>query len=465
MSVQATLAQLSTITAQKDKAAAYSSLLNSLLADSPPASVAADLHALVDALVNQDHVGLVVGRQVLSELVQALADGRIADSELTKKVIEDALEVIQPRLVSFEEQAAALRKQLAGLLEDEEEWSEAARVLMGISLTSGNRVVQDEEKLRIYIRIVRLLLEEEDSVQAETYYNRAALLIHSTNDRELQLAFKLCQARISDYGRKFVEAALKYHELSWVAELDEEERLHALSAAVTCAVLAPAGPNRSRILASLCRDERTADLPNHTILTKMFLDHILRPAEVKGFEATLKSHQLARIAQSSNDRLASASAAAPRDTDTTAAGADVDPDASTRTGPSTVLDRAVMEHNLLSCTKIYNNITFAGLGALLDLTPAAAETMARKMIEQGRLRGSIDQVERLIWFDGRTDDDDAQGKAGGLGDVNQETEETGAPFTKKWDMQIRKTAASVESIAQHLSEKGLLHQIPVGSTA
>ena len=45
------------------------------------------------------------------------------------------------------------------------------------------------------------------------------------------------------------------------------------SAAVTCAVLAPAGPNRSRVLASLCRDERTSELPTFNILSKMFLDH------------------------------------------------------------------------------------------------------------------------------------------------------------------------------------------------
>lgn len=167
----------------------------------------------------------------------------------------------------------------------------------------------------------------------------------------------------------------------------------------------------------------------------MFLDHILRPAEVKEFESSLKTHQLAKIGQSSNDRLASAAQA----DDLILA----DPDASTRTGPSTVLDRAVMEHNLLSCSKIYNNITFAGLGTLLDLTPGAAETMARKMIEQGRLRGSIDQVERLIWFEGRSQEDDAQGKAGGLGDVDMHTEETGAPLTKKWDRQIRMTAAGV----------------------
>lgn len=204
-------------------------------------------------------------------------------------------------------------------------------------------------------------------------------------------------------------------------------------------MLAPAGPNRSRILASLYRDERSVDLPTYNILSKMFLDHILRSAEVKEFEGTLKPHQLARIAISSNDQLASA---IPNDRSTVASEANT----STRTGPSTVLDRAVMEHNLLASSKIYNNITFRGLGALLDLTPGAAETMARKMIEQGRLRGSIDQVDKLIWFEER-DEDDAQGKAGGLGDVEQATEDTGAPFTRRWDSQIRITAANVSYLA------------------
>ena len=322
-------------------------------------------------------------------------------------------------------------------------------------------------------------------MQAETYYNRAALLVHSTNDKATLLAYKLCQARIMDYSRKFLEAASRYHELSWVAEIDEDERQHMLqvspppstdlwllitsspsSAAVTCGVLAPAGPNRSRVLASLCRDERTADLPSFNILQKMFLDRILRSAEVKDFEVTLKPHQLARVALSSNDRVASA---VQTDGDAN------DPPVSNRTGPSTVLDRAVMEHNLLASSKIYNNITFRGLGALLDLSPGAAENMARKMIEQGRLKGSIDQVDRLIWFEAGKEEDDAQGKAGGLGDVEQTTEDTGALFTKRWDQQIRITAANVrkllhglartlifvplpqvESIVQNLTEKGLV---------
>lgn len=65
-------------------------------------------------------------------------------------------------------------------------------------------------------------------MQAETYHNRATSLIHSTSHRETLLAYKLCQARISDYARKFLEAASRYHELSFVGEIDEEERGHML---------------------------------------------------------------------------------------------------------------------------------------------------------------------------------------------------------------------------------------------
>jgi COP9 signalosome complex subunit 4 len=228
------------------------------------------------------------------------------------------------------------------------------------------------------------------------------------------------------------------------------------SAAVTCAVLAPAGPNRSRVLASLYRDERASDLPTYNILSKMFLDHILRPAEVHEFERTLKAHQLARIDLSANDRLASAIDVGNDDAGTGAS-------TSTRRGPATVLDRAVMEHNVLASSRIYTNISFRGLGALLDLAPGAAETMARKMIEQGRLKGHIDQVARLIWFERAREEDDAQGRAGGLGDVVQEAEDTGALPTKRWDAQIRATAQHVETIVQRLLEKGFVSDIEVAA--
>lgn len=40
-------------------------------------------------------------------------------------------------MVSYEEQVTAVREQLAGLLEKEEEWSKAAQTLAGIDLDSG----------------------------------------------------------------------------------------------------------------------------------------------------------------------------------------------------------------------------------------------------------------------------------------------------------------------------------------
>ncbi|KAG6831595.1 hypothetical protein H0H92_009068 [Tricholoma furcatifolium] len=223
------LAQISALN-QKDKGPAFIALIPEILSRQDASVLVADLHKLVDTVVNQDSVGLVVGRQVLSELVRSLGEGSIKDVELRKRVVEDTLTTVQPRIVSYEEQVNALRFQLADLMEEEEEWSSAARVLMGISLESGQRLIGDADRLKVYVRIVRLLLEDEDSVQAETYYNRAALLVHSDfNDRETLLQFKLCQARIHDYGRKFLEAAVRYHELSYVGEIDEEERRHMLS--------------------------------------------------------------------------------------------------------------------------------------------------------------------------------------------------------------------------------------------
>jgi COP9 signalosome complex subunit 4 len=91
---------------QKDKAPAYLSLLPEILSRSIPSAIATDLHALVDTVVNQDSVGLVVGRQVLSELVKSLGGGIIKDNDLRKRIVEDTLATVQPRITSYEEQVS-----------------------------------------------------------------------------------------------------------------------------------------------------------------------------------------------------------------------------------------------------------------------------------------------------------------------------------------------------------------------
>lgn len=118
------LAQLASLS-QKDKGPAYSALIHSALAQSSPDAVAADIHLIVDAIVNQDSGSLVVARQVLAELVKVLADGPVNDSALRKRLLEDSLAVIQPRIVSYEEQVWYSSRLLrASLIRDIGEWTQ-----------------------------------------------------------------------------------------------------------------------------------------------------------------------------------------------------------------------------------------------------------------------------------------------------------------------------------------------------
>ncbi len=56
---------------------------------------------------------------------------------------------------------------------------------------------------------------------------------------------------------------------------------------------------------------------------------------------------------------------------------------------TTVLEKAVMEHNLAAASRLYNNIYFAELGQLLGVTPAQAESVACRMIAEERLKVNI----------------------------------------------------------------------------
>lgn len=272
-----------------------------------------------------------------------------------------------------------------------------------------------------------------------------------------------------------------YLHISYVPEIEEGERLQMLSAAVTCAILSPAGPRRSRLLASLHRDERSSQLPHYNILSAMFLDRIIRPNEVAQFSEMLQDHQKAKLGSNSlifaND---DDDEDHEEDYDLDAAienGMKVEGSSSTngikekmarKKGPEDVLDKAVMEHNLLSASLIYSNITFSGLGKLLNLNKSAAEAMARTMIIQGRLKGAtIDQVESLITFERRDKDEQtetgssnvaaaaaaaaAAASAAGVGEATSEESDKGiwhiAPETARWDARIRRQAQLVEALA------------------
>lgn len=56
-------------------------------------------------------------------------------------------------------------------------------------------------KLETYLKIARLYLEDDDSVQAEAFINRASMLQADTKNEELQILYKVCYARVLDYRR------------------------------------------------------------------------------------------------------------------------------------------------------------------------------------------------------------------------------------------------------------------------
>uniref|UniRef100_A0A672L6B0 COP9 signalosome complex subunit 4 n=1 Tax=Sinocyclocheilus grahami TaxID=75366 RepID=A0A672L6B0_SINGR len=313
------------------------------------------LKAFVEAMVNEN-VSLVISRQLLTDFcthLQNLPEGT------AKAVCHFTLDKIQPRVISFEEQVASIRQHLATIYEKEEDWRNAAQVLVGIPLETG----QNSNHLFFYFTDSTMMMAE---VQAEAYINRASLLQNESTNEQLQIHYKVCYARVLDYRRKFIEAAQRYNELSYKSIVHETERLEALKHALHCTILACAGQQRSRMLATLFKDERCQQLAAHGILEKIYLDRIIRGNQLQEFAAMLMPHQEA----------------------TTADG-------------SSILDRAVIEHNLLSASKLYNNITFEELGALLEIPPAKAEKIASQMITEGRMNVFIDQIDSIVHFETR----------------------------------------------------------------
>ncbi|XP_061822323.1 COP9 signalosome complex subunit 4 isoform X1 [Nerophis lumbriciformis] len=366
----------------KDLAAKYRQILEKAV-QFTDADQLESLKAFVEAMVNEN-VSLVISRQLLTDFCTHLPN--LPDAT-AKAVYHFTLEKIQPRVISFEEQVASIRQHLATIYEKEGDWRNAAQVLVGIPLETGQKQYNVDYKLDTYLKIARLYLEDDDPVQAEAYINRASLLQNESSNEQLQIHYKVCYARVLDFRRKFIEAAQRYNELSYKSIVHETERLEALKHALNCTILASAGQQRSRMLATLFKDERCQQLAAYGILEKMYLDRIIRGNQLQEFAAMLMPHQKAttadgQLAGSQEKKSPKSKLVLP-------------------VSGSSILDRAVIEHNLLSASKLYNNITFEELGALLEIPPAKAEKIASQMITEGRMNGFIDQIDSIVHFETR----------------------------------------------------------------
>ncbi|KAF3164529.1 hypothetical protein TWF788_001130 [Orbilia oligospora] len=362
--VRTTLNEITTSSAsQSDKIPPLQTLLSEILSSSSPEQLTPNLKAFIDTVLNEP-ITLITSRPVMTELVSSLSK-LPNESESKKDTLNYLVEALRPRVVSYEESDTLCREQLADIHESENDNTAAANVLMAIQLESSQRLIPDEYRLKTYIRIMRNLLEDNESVTAERYLNRAVSLIHKSTDEIQNLHFLMCQARIYDNKRDFLNACQKYLQLSFSQVVEETERLGCLNAAIICAVLAPAGPARSRALGTLYKDDRAPQVEHYAILEKMYFDRLLSSEDVDAFEKSLAPHQTAQNADG-----------------------------------TTVLTRAIVQHNLLAASRLYNNIGVEELGVLLRLPAEQAERYAARMIEQKRLAGQIDQIDKVIYFDG-----------------------------------------------------------------
>jgi COP9 signalosome complex subunit 4 len=394
---------LQKIATSAEKPKGYEALFSQISDLSTPTTLSTDLITILDAIF-ADSLGIVVTRSLSIIFVQVLKSVPNNDSKI--EVGEHALTIFQSQASSFEEQNTQVRELMADAHETDDDFLASAKVLAGIPLESSQRKVTNEEKVRFWIRITRNYLEVDDTTLAEQYLNKAKNLIYTVSDRDLNLHFKLCQARIQDARRNFLAAAQGYQDISFMPVIAEDERLHTLSMAIKCAVLAPAGPARSRALGRLYKDERANTLEEYGILEKMFLDRLLTPTEVDKFAEGLAIHQLAKTSDG-----------------------------------STVLAKAVVEHNLRGASRLYSNIGFEALGLLLGLDGDKAEETTARMIEQGRLVGRIDQIERVIWFEGgEATGEKGSGRAAGV--VGREL--------RRWDSNVEGLAEEVEKVTSAL---------------
>jgi COP9 signalosome complex subunit 4 len=268
---------------------------------------------------------------------------------------------------------------------EEEDYSGAARVLGGLRMDGaegGAYWRSAADRCDVYVKIAECYLEEDETVEADAAVTKAGAVAEAIPDPEnhaaLILRYKSTYARVLDANRKFLQAASRYHDLSQSPTdlIDADDLLHMLGRAATCAILAPSGPQRQRVLGQVYKDERLSQLDvipqfetHSSVLTKMYMNQVLRKDDdLAKFESGLPVHARAVM----GDGL-------------------------------TIIERAVMEHNMVAVSKIYASIYFKELGNLLGVEAEKAEKVAAKMVMDGSIAASIDEVDGIITFRNTTD--------------------------------------------------------------
>lgn len=275
-----------------------------------------------------------------------------------------------------------------------------------------------ERRLDWLVRTAQFFLEEQETGSASQQIKRAHALLTElpkpsspsplTSSSTLPptplllLSFKTCYARVLDSERKFLEAAQRYYELSQSPPdlVSPSDCLISLQNAVTCAILAKPSPSRTRILSLLSQDDRTPSLPSSSLLNVVYRGLIIPPSLLQSFEGGLADHQKAEMG-----------------------------------GGMTVVRSAMMEHNIEAMSRRWSSVGMMELSSVLGVEVTECEKVVEEMIQQGRLKGKIDQVEGMVEFD------EESGKGGD------------EALLLRWDDAIEETCLQVNRIVDSIQSK------------
>lgn len=217
-------------------------------------------------------------------------------------------------------------------------------------------------------------------MEADSAVTKAGTVVEQITEPDQHMAlilrYKSTYARVLDANRKFLQAASRYHDLSCSSAslIDADDLLQLLGRAATCAILAPSSSQKQRVLGLLVKDERLpklSSLPsfqNHAMLVrKLYNCQVVTPADLE--HLSLATHQQA-----------------------------------VRGDGLTILQRAIVEHNMTAVSRLYRSIFLKELKDKF-LGGVPAEKIAATMIMDGSLEGEIDQVDGVLYFGNKKQED------------------------------------------------------------
>ena len=303
-----------------------------------------------------DNSVMVPGKVVLNVLATEKTQSMTTDEK--RDMVKHAIDQIQPRQRFFAIEDAIFRRALAKVFaEEDEEFKPASYLLRDIVYENEEEFT--EEKLDDELGLADLYFEDNNPFKAEEHIHKATRWIGQTAKPEQKQRYQIIKGRIQDTKGDFLNAAQTYYRAAIGTEFDQDLLAWSLKAAI----LAPSGPQKSRLLAVLHNDERLKSNQFYDLLAKMFKGERIDYTNVQEFKETLEEFQ------------------------------------NVQKQGYPILERAVIEHNILCISKLYMNITFDELGNFLGISSEKAEEFVAKMVSEGRIFAVLDQQEGLIEFE------------------------------------------------------------------